>query len=48
MDDILNSQITNILANYCTVTNEEKKFWNDKMRCYMDDVDKEKLIFTSN
>lgn len=46
--DILNSQITNILANYCTVTNEEKKFWNDKMRCYMDDVDKEKLIFTSN
>lgn len=30
------------------VTAAEKTFWNDKVRCYLDDVNIENLIFTTN
>lgn len=30
------------------VTPEEKEFWNNKVRCYMNIVDDENVIFTTN
>lgn len=46
IDDAINNQITNILMS--NVTEEEKRFWNNKVRCYMDNNDIEKLIFTTH
>lgn len=46
IDDAINNRLTNILM--CNVTEEEKTFWNNKVRCYMDDEDTEKLIFTTH
>lgn len=30
------------------VTQSEKTFWNDKMRCYIDEDKEDKLVFTTN
>lgn len=45
IDDYINSRITNILLN--AITEEERQFWNNKVRCYMDENNSETLIFTT-
>lgn len=45
IDDYINSRITNILLN--AITEEERQFWNNKVRCYMDENVSETLIFTT-
>ena len=29
------------------ITNAEREFWNNKVRCYMSDIDSERIIFTT-
>lgn len=42
--DIINQHINN---NNIHVTSEEKEFWNNKVRCYIDSVEEETLTFTT-
>lgn len=36
------------LPFYATVSMEDKEFWNNKVRCYINPEDPENIIFTTN
>ena len=37
-----------IVNDIIHITQEEREFWNDKVRCYIDENNDEKLIFTTH
>ena len=45
IDAVYAEHITNDIIH---ITQEEREFWNDKMRCYIDENDNEKLVFTTD
>jgi hypothetical protein len=45
IEDLLNLHITDTIKH---ITEQDRKLWNEKVRCYLDSEDSEKLIFTTD
>lgn len=45
VDQVYNDHINDSTIH---ITQAEREFWNNKVRCYLDGVDQEEIIFTTN
>lgn len=45
VDQVYNDHINNSTIH---ITQAEREFWNNKVRCYLDGSDEEEIIFTTN
>ena len=45
IDEIISEHVEEAVIH---ITQEEREFWNSKVRCYMSEVHDEELIFTTN
>lgn len=45
VDQVYNDHINDSTIH---ITQAEREFWNNKVRCYLDGVDNEEIVFTTN